>query len=80
MTPGHLASVEHPRAPGRGKGPLTPPKPPLLINDATYAVERIMSIIKEEEIDGCDKYAPTTIGESGLHDLAKVFPLHFFFL
>ena len=39
-----------------------------------------MSIIKEEEIDGCDKYAPTTIGEFGLHDLAKVFPLHFFFL
>uniref|UniRef100_A0A7N2R4R3 Uncharacterized protein n=1 Tax=Quercus lobata TaxID=97700 RepID=A0A7N2R4R3_QUELO len=72
MTPSRLASVECPRAPSRGKGPLTPPKPPLLINDATYAVEQVKSIIKEEDIDDCDKYAPTTIEESGLHDLAKV--------
>uniref|UniRef100_A0A7N2LHS7 Uncharacterized protein n=1 Tax=Quercus lobata TaxID=97700 RepID=A0A7N2LHS7_QUELO len=71
VTPGCLVFVERPRAPGRGKGPLTPPKPPLLINDATYIVERVMSIIKEEDIDDCDEYAPTAIGESRLHDLAK---------
>nr|POE53760.1 hypothetical protein CFP56_23300 [Quercus suber] len=39
VTLGCLASVEHLRALGRGNGPLTPPKPPLLVNDATYAVE-----------------------------------------
>ena len=38
-----------------------------------------MSIIKEEDINDCDEYAFTAIGESGLHDLAKVFPFHFFF-
>nr|POE53759.1 hypothetical protein CFP56_23299 [Quercus suber] len=31
-----------------------------------------MSIIKEEDIDDCDEYAPAAIGESGLHDLAKI--------
>nr|POF05074.1 hypothetical protein CFP56_35635 [Quercus suber] len=70
-TPGRPASVERPRALGRGKGPLTPPKPPLLVNDATYAVEQVMSIIKDEDIDDCDEYAPVAIRESGLHDLAK---------
>ena len=79
VTPSRLALVECPRAPSRGKGPLTPPKPPLLINDATYVVEQVKSIIKEEDIDDCDEYAPTTIEESGLHDLAKVFPLHLHF-
>ena len=64
----------------REKGPFTPPKSPLLVNDATYAVKRVMSIIKEEDIDDCDKYAPIAIRESGLHDLAKVFPFHLLFL
>ena len=79
MIPSRSASIKHPRAPGRGNGPFTPPKPPLLINDDTYAVERVMSIIKEEDINDCDEYASTAIGESGLHDLAKVFPFNFFF-
>ena len=84
-TPSRPTLVERPRALGRGKGPFTPPKPPLLMNDATYAMEQVMSIIKEEDINDCDEYALTTIGESRLHDLAKVFPLHpsfflFFFL
>ncbi|KAK9998088.1 hypothetical protein SO802_017691 [Lithocarpus litseifolius] len=65
-------SVKRSRAPGRGKGPLTPPKPPLLVNNATYAVEQVMSIIKEEDIYDCDEYAPVAIGESRLHDLVKV--------
>nr|XP_023912936.1 uncharacterized protein LOC112024543 [Quercus suber] len=69
VIPGRLASVEHPRAPGRGKGPFTPPKPPLLVNDDTYAMERVISIIKED-INDCE-YALTAIGESGLHNLAK---------
>nr|POE91132.1 hypothetical protein CFP56_14581 [Quercus suber] len=71
MTPSHLASVERHRVPSRGKGPFTPPKPPLLMNDATYVVEQVMSIIKEEDIDDCDEYATVAIGEFGLHDLAK---------
>jgi len=79
VIPSRPAFVEHPRAPGRGKGPFTPPKPPLLLNDDIYAVERVMSIIKEEDINDCDEYAPTAFGESGLHDLAKVFLFHFFF-
>ena len=77
VTPGRPASTKHPRAPGREKGPLTPPKSPLLINDATYAMERVMSIIKEEDINDCDEFALTTIGESGLHDLAKVLSSYF---
>lgn len=80
VTPGCPTFVERPRAPGRRKGPLTPPKPPLLVNDATYAVEQVISIIKEEDIDDCDEYDPVAIGEFGLQDLAKVFPLHFFIL
>ena len=77
MTPGCLAFVECPRAPGKGKGPLTPPKPPLLVNDATYAMEQVMSIIKEEDINDCDEFTPAAIGESGLHDLAKVLSSYF---
>lgn len=78
MTLGLPASVERLRALGRGKGPLTPPKPPLLVNDATYVMEQVMSIIKEEDIDDCDEYDPGAIRESGLYEFVKVFPLHFF--
>ena len=78
VPPGLLAFVDRSRAPGRGKGPITPPKPPLLVDDATYAVEQVMFIIKEGDIDDCDEYAPGAIGASGLHEFVKVFPLHFF--
>lgn len=67
-----LASVDRLRVHGKGKGPFTPPKPPLLIQDASYAVEQAFSIIKEEDIDNCDEYAPGSINESELQGLIKV--------
>ena len=74
-------SSNHPRAPGRGKGPFTPPpKPPLLVHDASFAVKQTLSIIREEDIDDCDEYAPTSIREFGLHDLAKVTLIFFQFI
>nr|POE97689.1 hypothetical protein CFP56_06502 [Quercus suber] len=72
VTPGLLASIKCLRAPGRGKGPLTAPKPPILVNDSTYDMEQVMSIIKEEDIDDCDEYAPGAIGESRLHEFVKI--------
>lgn len=39
-----------------------------------------MSIIKDKDINNCDEYALAVIGEFGLHNLAKAFPLHPFFL
>nr|POF18990.1 hypothetical protein CFP56_26422 [Quercus suber] len=75
MTLGHPASIECPRAPGKGKGPFIPPKPPLLVNDATYAVEQVISIIKEEDINDCDEFTPIAIGESGCIILPRYCPL-----
>ena len=59
-------SLNHLRAPSRGKGH------PLLVHDASFAVKQALSIIREEDIDDCDEYTPTSIGESGLHDLTKL--------
>ncbi|KAL0004893.1 hypothetical protein SO802_012454 [Lithocarpus litseifolius] len=65
-------SSNHPRAPGRGKGPFTPPlKPPLLVHNTFFAVKQALSIIREEDIDDCDEYALASTRESGLHDLTK---------
>ena len=36
------------------------------------------SIVKKEDIDDCDEFAPASIGEAVFHDLAKVFTLSYF--
>nr|POE54690.1 hypothetical protein CFP56_25050 [Quercus suber] len=75
-------SSNHPRAPSREKVPFTPPpKPPLLVHDASFAMKQALSIIREEEdIDDCDEHAPASIRESRLHDFAKVTLIFFQFI
>ncbi|XP_030967464.1 uncharacterized protein LOC115987987 isoform X1 [Quercus lobata] len=70
-TPACSASVDRLRVHDKGKGPFTPPKPPLLVQDASYAVEQALFIIKNEDIDDCDEYATSSIIVSELHDLIK---------
>ncbi|KAK9984321.1 hypothetical protein SO802_033846 [Lithocarpus litseifolius] len=68
----HPVSSNHSRASSRGKGPLTPPpKRPLLVHDASFAMKQALSIIRKEYIDDCDVYTLASIGEFGLHDLTK---------
>ena len=51
---------------------LIPLKPRLLLEDASYAMEQVSSIVKKENIGDCDEFAPTSIEEAVFHDLAKV--------
>lgn len=74
-TPARPASVDHLRVHDKENGHLTPPKPPLLIQDASYAVEQALSIIKKEDIDDIVmSMLLLLLGSPGCMTSSKYFP------
>ena len=54
------------------KGPITPDPVQRLVTHKHYAMETVISIIKETNLDPCGEHSSEDLGVLGLYDLSRV--------
>ena len=60
-----------------GKGPIVPGPVHRLVTHKDYAVEMVILIIKETDLDPYDEHTSEDLGASGLYYLLRVCICHF---
>ena len=72
-----VTPVKHEAGKGLMKGPSSEPKkpPPLLRDDAGYALEKLSSLLTSEDYEDLGNHSTDAMGETSLFSIAQVIPV-----